>query len=254
VQRWTDAQLALAVMSNVGMSGVLRALGLSRGPANWRSIARRISTLGLDTSHFRGKAHGTTRPRNIRPLDQILHKDTAYPSATLRKRLVSAGLLRNECSECGAPPIWRNKPLTLQLDHINGDPFDNRLLNLRILCPNCHAQTETFKGGKLRGRYSASPCVDCGLRLPHSKSTRCWQCYRRNRPTRVAWPDADVLAAEVLATSYMEVASRLHVSPLGIRRYLARLGKRPVVKRGPKAGVGTTRVERVSPELQSGAE
>ena len=254
MQRWTDADLASAVASNLGMSGVLRDLGLSRGPGNWRAIARRISILDLDTSHFKGKAHGTTRPRNIRSLEDILQNNTTYSSSTLRKRLVAGGLLTNQCSECGALPIWRDKPLTLQLDHINGDPFDNRLANLRILCPNCHAQTETFKGGKLRGRYTVSPCVDCGVRLPHSKSTRCWQCYKKQRPPRVAWPDPSLLAAEVLATSYKETAKRLQVSPIGIRRYLARVGMRPTVKRGPKRNVGTTRVERVSPELQSGAE
>jgi hypothetical protein len=238
MQRWTDATLASAVASNLGISGVLRDLGLSRGPGNWRSIARRISVLGLDTSHFKGKAHGTTRPRNIRSLEEILQKYTAYSSSTLRKRLIAGGLLKNQCSECGTLPIWRNKPLTLQLDHLNGDPFDNRLANLRILCPDCHAQTETFKGGKLRGRYTTSPCVDCGVRLPHSKSTRCWQCYKKQRPTRVAWPDPNVLAAEVLATSYKEVANRLHVSPVGIRRYLARVGKRAFRQARPEAKGG----------------
>lgn len=64
----------------------------------------------------------------------------------LKKRCLDNGWLKNECAICGQGPVWNGKPLTLQLDHINGKSNDHRIENLRILCPNCHTQTETYAG------------------------------------------------------------------------------------------------------------
>ena len=50
----------------------------------------------------------------------------------------------NQCQDCGLSNIWNGKPITLCVDHINGDRTDNRLQNLRVLCWNCHSQTDTF--------------------------------------------------------------------------------------------------------------
>ncbi len=66
------------------------------------------------------------------------------PTSRLKARLLSEGLLRRQCYECGLGPTWNEKPLKLQLDHIDGDRKNNLLENLRILCPNCHTQTETY--------------------------------------------------------------------------------------------------------------
>ena len=63
-----------------------------------------------------------------------------------KKQLLGRKLLEDKCSKCGLSPKWNNEPLTLELDHINGNHNDWRLTNLRILCPNCHTQTDTYKG------------------------------------------------------------------------------------------------------------
>jgi 5-methylcytosine-specific restriction endonuclease McrA len=78
-----------------------------------------------------------------RPLEFYLKEGTPK-NGSLRRRLLRSGLLGFMCSECGVGQHWNGKPLSLQIDHRNGINTDNRLENLRLLCPNCHSQTENF--------------------------------------------------------------------------------------------------------------
>lgn len=78
------------------------------------------------------------------PLEIILVKDRKYSSSSLRERLIIELGWKEECVWCGIGSEYNGKPLTLQLDHINGNHFDNRLENSRILCPSCHTQTKTW--------------------------------------------------------------------------------------------------------------
>jgi hypothetical protein len=91
-----------------------------------------------------GWARGRKLPKRSIPLEQILVRGSTYrANGKLRRRLIEAGLLDPKCSE-GGLSTWRGHHLPLHLDHINGDHTDNRLENLRILCPNCHAITDTW--------------------------------------------------------------------------------------------------------------
>lgn len=85
------------------------------------------------------------------PVDKLL--SGRRNRSHIKGRLVQLGLLEDACAECGAT-TWLGQPLSLHLHHVNGDPHDNRLENLQILCPNCHSQTDTF-GGRNRGRATA---------------------------------------------------------------------------------------------------
>jgi 5-methylcytosine-specific restriction endonuclease McrA len=149
---WSDEDLAVAVAASDSVSEVSRRLGYTPNGGVHRMIVHRIRTSGLDTSHFTGQrwARGRTLPRKSIPLEEILVPLSTYrPSSRLRRRLIASGLLKAECANCGLAS-WRGRPLPLHLDHINGDHTDNRLENLRILCPNCHSQTDTWCGSKGR--------------------------------------------------------------------------------------------------------
>ena len=75
-------------------------------------------------------------------------------SQSIKKRLINANIFEDKCSMCNIGPIWNNEPLTLQLDHIDGNSDNNLPNNLRLLCPNCHSQTATYKGAnKGNGRF-----------------------------------------------------------------------------------------------------
>jgi hypothetical protein len=82
------------------------------------------------------------RPRAI-PIDQLLVTGRLRNRSHVKRRLLSSGLKGNRCDECGLSE-WLGEPLSIALHHVNGDPFDNRLDNIRLLCPNCHSQTPNF--------------------------------------------------------------------------------------------------------------
>lgn len=100
----------------------------------------------VDISHF---VPGKWRPTENEKLFSI---NFSGRNGILKKRILEEKLIPYICSECSQEPIWNNKPLVLQLDHTNGNSSDNRLENLRFLCPNCHTQTTTFCGSNIRGK------------------------------------------------------------------------------------------------------
>ena len=144
---WTDEQLAEAIRDGRSVADVLRRLGYVPNGGVHRMIVRKIANLGLDTSHFTGQrwARGKTfGSRRAIPLEAILVANSTYGcTSRLRQRLIAAGLKEAVCEGCGLTE-WQGRPLPLALDHINGMHADNRLENLRILCPNCHALTDTW--------------------------------------------------------------------------------------------------------------
>jgi hypothetical protein len=158
VYKHTDEDLKAAVAASVSVNEVLRRLGVKSLCGNWRTTKRRITRLGLDTTHFLGKAARKARP-SVRepktPLSAILVSGSDYGGGTyrLKQRLLAAGMLKTACACCGLGSTWNGLPLVLALDHINGDRFDNRIDNLRLLCPNCHSQQDTFSG-KNAGSYA----------------------------------------------------------------------------------------------------
>lgn len=144
--KYTEDLLKIAVEHSISFAGVLRYLGLRQAGGTQAHIARRIRALGLGTSHFTGQAHqrGKLGPRR-RTAEQIL---IVRPPGSLREK---APALRRALIEIGRPYLCANCgldpndiPLTLHVDHINGEWLDNRAENLRFLCPNCHAQTPTY--------------------------------------------------------------------------------------------------------------
>jgi Zn finger protein HypA/HybF involved in hydrogenase expression len=143
---YTEEQLREAVKTSGSIRQVLQKLNIIAAGGNYQTTHRRISKLGIDTSHFHGQAWSRDKKLGPkRPVEDYLKENTVVQSFRLRNRLISEGIKDHKCEECGITE-WRGRPTPIELDHINGNHHDNRLENLRLLCPNCHALTDTYRG------------------------------------------------------------------------------------------------------------
>lgn len=148
-RRWSDEQLRIAVRDSISIAETLRRLGLIAAGGNYDQVQRRIGELAIDTLHFRGQGWNVGLkydPRAIAPIEAVLVANRWTSSHALKKRLFKAGLKEPRCELCGWCERAPDGRIPVELDHINGDRFDNRLENLRILCPNCHSLQQTHRG------------------------------------------------------------------------------------------------------------
>lgn len=208
-----------AVADNISIAGVLRQLGRAAVGSNYRLVHRWVKKLDLDTSHWKGSAHGTTQQRKLAWSEVLVTNSDRKITARLKRRMIKEGLLVEKCAICGMGPTWQGKPLTLILDHENGVRNDHRIENLRLVCPNCDSQLDTFCG---RNRKPAEvPRCTCG-RSKGKRSDSCRHCAGSRQATKITWPSNTELRRRVEQGSYSEVARELGVSDNAVRKRLNR--------------------------------
>ncbi|GAA2607975.1 HNH endonuclease [Streptomyces tubercidicus] len=147
--RHTEARLRELAACSHSIAEVVRRLGISPVGGNQAHIGRRIAELGIDTTHFAAPPRRHTKSTKRDRLVLGSPADGRTPGERLQKDLLRRGV-PERCAMCGMRAEWNGKPLRLEVDHLNGEWWDNRPANLRLLCPNCHAVTDTYRGRKPR--------------------------------------------------------------------------------------------------------
>jgi len=232
--KYTIESLEPIVKNSISMYGVLRSLGLRYAGGNWKHIADRIKYLGIDTSHFRGLGsnHGINHVGGVKRIewrDVLVYNRKNGRRETqrvLRRALIESGI-SERCEICNLDPIWHDKPLSLQIDHKNGDFLDNRPGNPRFLCPNCHTQTENYGSKKFKLHKMCASCVPrtktvrtclkCGKQI-NIKSKYCVECARIEIPsaTKITWPNDGELQLLVWQRPMTTLAKEFGVSDKAI--------------------------------------
>ena len=142
-KKWTINQLTEAASTSTSIRQVIKKLGLVEAGGNYQQIKKYLKIYNVKTSHFRGMAWNKGLSglfkKPFYSLEEILIKNSHYQSFKLKNRLFKAGIKNPKCELCGWAEISKDGRTPLELDHINGNHMDNRLKNLRILCPNCHS-------------------------------------------------------------------------------------------------------------------
>jgi len=162
-RKYSIEDLKVAVSENKSIAGVLRQLGLRPIGGNYRTMNFLFKEYSFDTSHFTGQGWNQGllfKPKKVLANDEIFTINSAYKCTwRLRERYKKATGITH-CEKCGLS-VWQGAPIPLEIHHINGTNTDNRFDNLQLLCPNCHAQTNNYRGRSKLSALSERREVEC---------------------------------------------------------------------------------------------
>lgn len=216
---WDKQNVQNAVESSANFSDTLRALGIPVRGNNLTTLKKKIKLYGINTEHFIGRVYQKDFGHvQYVPAEKYLNNTRFINSWKLKEKLIKEGVKRHVCERCGVSE-WMGEPVPLQLHHINGDNTDNRIENIQILCPNCHAQTENYRGGANRLK-SDNYCPECGRKI--SKNSKyCPACTARHR-LKLDVPKEQLLKDLEELKSYVKVAKKYGVSDKTIKKKVSR--------------------------------
>jgi hypothetical protein len=235
--RFSEKQLREAIAHSESWAETLRLLQYRSAGGNWLTLKKYAKLWNISIAHFDPDAVRREALRNAnlpRPLEEILVADSTFSRHHLKLRLFAEGVKERRCELCGQGGVWRGRRMALILDHINGIPNDNRLENLRTVCPNCAATFDTHCARKNRQRILPRSCRRCGIEfLPRHRqqkycSRKCGSRYRRTRLIGIPKPDTrkverppyDQLLREIEESSYVGVGRKYGVSDNAIRKWI----------------------------------
>lgn len=225
---------------------ILRKLGVSdKCGGTYRTLQLRIKKDDINLENLNKNRAETcsiiNRAKRMSLKDILIENSTYCTTSRIKKMIIEEKLLIDMCCKCGQLPAHNGKPLTLQLDHINGNRYDHRIENLRILCPNCHTQTETYGSKnartktffplhkKTRTLYNSpikmGKCIKCDTQIgTYTKTSMCRLCYLRvlnGKMDRVnRRPDKKILTDDICSLPLLQIGNKYGVSDNAVRKWL----------------------------------
>ena len=157
LNKYTLDELKEAIKTSVSKRQTLKKLNIAPCGGNYKTFDKAVEYYKLDTSHFTGKNLLNRKlPQRRLNILEYLVSGSSIQSNKLRKYLLDSNIFKPKCYKCNNNE-WNNLSIPLELEHINGINNDNRLENLTLLCPNCHAQTSTYRGKNIKKLSSVLP-------------------------------------------------------------------------------------------------
>ena len=190
----------------------LEKMGIRCAGGNYETLRKYIEKFEIDTSHFVDTRKIRRGRKSEIPIDSVLVENSKYNRSSLKKRLYESSLKTPICEMCGQDENWHGKKISLILDHINGVHNDNRIENLRIVCPNCNATLETHCGRNFNTKSKSIHIKSKGL--SDKRKTFLENRRKANRPP------FDVLQKEVIENGYSATGRKYGVSDNAIRKWI----------------------------------
>ena len=222
IDKYTKEELEEIVQQSTSLKEVIDSLGYAtHSGSNNQTVKKRLELYNIDCSHF------SYQSPIKRTEENIFCENSTASQTTLRRWYLKNNYTPYKCSICGMEPIWQGKELTLILDHINGKNHDDRLENLRWVCPNCNQQLETtgFKNkgynDTLEKQEIKRYCIDCGKEISRQSTGRCNDCA--NKAKKVPLEDMPVTREElkdlIRNTPFTTIANQFNVTDNAIRKW-----------------------------------
>ena len=216
------------VKNSDNINQVCLSLGKRPTNVNYEYIKKIIEKYNIDISHF--KIECKNHPKNYKELNDVLCENSTYKTIShLRNRLIKSGLKEERCERCGNSE-WLGKKIPLQLHHINGIRDDNRLENLQILCPNCHALTDNYCGSnidyeKLNHKKNINICPVCKKEFVGNNkycSKECWNEFKnekRSKNGKITPSKEDILIAAKEEKTMRDIEKRFGMGDNCVRKW-----------------------------------
>ena len=220
MDNYSDEEFISIVQASTSYEDCLQNLGYhSNSGASTKRLRAKIEQLNIDISHF------TRKQPVVRNEGNIFIKNSTADQATLREWYKRGRYTEYKCAICGQEPFWQGKDLTLILDHINGINKDDRLENLRWVCPNCNQQLDTTNGKNIHhSNHTINICIDCGKTIT-AKAKRCNACeYKHRTSQEVKWITREELKNLIRSTPFTTIGKRYGVSDNAVRKWCDKYG------------------------------